>query len=57
MMMAMMTYYLCGMVDRQKELSLISSRDHCQRFPPSQISDTPPTDFEPEQNLSSYFVG
>ena len=56
-MMAMMTYYLCGMVDRQKELSLISSRDHCQRFPPSQISDTPPADFEPEQNLSSYFVG
>ena len=28
----------CGMVDRRKAFSLISSRDHCQRSSPSQIS-------------------
>ena len=28
------------MVDQQKALNLISSRDHCQRFSPSQISNT-----------------
>ena len=27
----------CGMVDRRKAFSLISSRDHCQRSLPSQI--------------------
>ena len=37
-------------------LCLISSRDHCQRFSPSQISDTPRAGFEPAQNLSSDFV-
>ena len=31
----------CGMVDRRKAFSLISSRDHCQRSSPSRISDTP----------------
>ena len=31
----------CGMVDRRKAFSLIFSRDHCQRSPPSRISDTP----------------
>ena len=34
----------CGMVDRQKEWSLIYSRAHCQRFPPSQTSVTPRVD-------------
>ena len=29
------------MVDRRKAISLISSRDHCQRTSPSQFSDTP----------------
>ena len=29
-----------GMVDRGKALNLISSRDHCQRFSSSQISNT-----------------
>ena len=37
-------------------LRLISSRDHCQRFSLSQISDTPQAGFEPAQNLSSDFV-
>ena len=31
----------CGMVDRRKAFSLISSQDHCQRSSPSRISDTP----------------
>ena len=41
MMMMMMMNCFCGMVDRRKVFSLISSRDHCQRSSPSQISDTP----------------
>ena len=32
---------------------LISSRNHCQRFLPSQISDTSQAGFELAQNLSS----
>ena len=46
----------CGMVDRQKAFSLISSWDHCQRSSPSQISNTPRAEFEPVQNLSSGLV-
>ena len=46
----------CGMVDRRKAFSLISSRDHCQRSSPSRISDTPRAGFEPAQNLSSGLV-
>ena len=46
----------CGKVDRRKAFSLISSQDHCQRFSPSWISDTPRAEFEPEQNLSSGLV-
>ena len=34
----------------------ISSRDHCQRSWPPQISDTPRAGFEPVQNLSSGLV-
>ena len=45
-----------GMVDRRKALSLISSQEHCQRFSPSQISDTPRAGFEPAQNLSAGFI-
>ena len=45
----------CGMVDRQKAFSLISSRDHCQRSSPSRISNMLRA-FEPAQNLSSGFV-
>ena len=37
-------------------LRLISSRDHCQRFSLSQISNTPQAGFEPAQNLNSDFV-
>ena len=56
MMMMMMMNCSCGMVDRRKAFSLISSRDHCQRSSPSRISDTPRAGFEPVQNLSSDFV-
>ena len=46
----------CGMVDRRKTFSLISSWDHCQRLSPSQISDMLRAGFEPAQNLSSDFI-
>ena len=46
----------CGMVDRRKAFSLISSRDHCQRSSPSRISDAPRAGFKPAQNLSSGLV-
>ena len=46
----------CGMVDRRKAFSLISSRDHCQRSSPSQISNTPRAGFKPAQSLSSGLV-
>ena len=55
-MMMMMMNRFCGMVDRLKAISVISSRDHCQRSSPSRISDTPRARFEPAQNLSSGFV-
>ena len=54
--MMMMMNCFCGVVDRRKEFSLISSRDHCLRFWPSRISDTPGAGFEPAQNLSSGLV-
>ena len=44
------------MVDRRTALSIISSWDHCQRFSPSQISNTSRAGFEPAQNLSSGFA-
>ena len=56
MMMMMMINCFCGMVDRRKAFSLISSRDHCQRSSPSRISDTPRAGFEPAQSLSSGLV-
>ena len=56
MTMMMMMNSFCGMVDRRKALSLISSRGHCQRFSPLWISNTPRAGFEPAQNLSSSFV-
>ena len=52
----MMMNCFCGMVDRQKVFSLISSRDHCQWSSPSRISDTPRVGFEPAQSLSSGLV-
>ena len=52
MMMMMMMNCFCGMVDRRKGFSLISSRYHCQRSSTSQISNTPRAGFEPAQNLS-----
>ena len=56
MMMMMMMNCYCGMVDRRKAFSLISSRDHCQRSSSSRISDTPRAGFEPAQKLSSGFA-
>ena len=56
MMMMMMMDCFCGMVDRRKTISLMSSWDHCQRSSPSRISDTPRARFEPVQNLSSGLV-
>ena len=56
MMMMMMMNCFCGMVDRRKAFSLISSQDHCQRSSTSRISDTPQAGFEPAQNLSSGLV-
>ena len=46
----------CGMADRRKAFTLISSRDHCQRSSPSRISDTPRAGFEPAQSLNSGLV-
>ena len=46
----------CGMADRRKAFSLISSQNHCQRSSPSQISNTLRAGFEPVQNLSSGLV-
>ena len=46
----------CGMVDRRKAFSLISSRNHCQRSSPSRISNPPRARFEPAQNMSSGLV-
>ena len=54
MMMMMMMNCSCGMVDRRKAFSLISSQDHCQRSSPSRISDTPQAGFEPAENLLSW---
>ena len=56
MMMMMMMNCFCGMVDRRKAFSLISSRDHCQRSSPLRISDTLRARFEPAQNLSTGLV-
>ena len=41
MMMTMMVNCFCGMADRRKAFSLISSREHCQRSSPSRILNTP----------------
>ena len=46
----------CGIGDRWKTFSLISSRDHCQSFSPSQIFDTRRAGLESALNLSSGFV-
>ena len=54
--MMMMINCFCGMVDRRKAFSLISSRGHCQRSSPSRVSNTPRAGFEPAQNLSSDLV-
>ena len=45
----------CGMVDRRKTFSRISSRDHSQISSLLQILNTREARFEPAQNLSSEF--
>ena len=57
MMIMMMMNYFCGMIDRRKAFSLISSRDHCQRTSPSRIFGKPRAGYEPAQNLSLGFDG
>ena len=56
MMMMMMKNCFCGMVDRRKAYSLISSRNHCQRSSPLRIPDMPRAGAEPAQNLILGFV-
>ena len=56
MIMMMMINCFCGMIDRQKALSLIFSRDHSQKSSLWRISDTPWRRFEFAQNLSWSFV-
>ena len=56
MLIMMMMNFLCEIDDRRKALSLISSRDFCQIFLPSDVSGTPRAGFEPAPKLSSYFV-
>ena len=53
MMKMMIMNCFCDMVDLQKALSLIFSRDYCQRSSPSRISDKPGVAFEPVQNVQS----
>ena len=55
MMVMMMMNSFCGMVDRGKAFSLISSSDHCQIYSLSRISDTPRAGFEPAHKLNSVF--
>ena len=47
----MMMNCFCGMVERRKVFSLISSQDDCQRSSPLQISDMLRAGFAPAQNL------
>ena len=49
---AMMNCF-CGMVDRQKAVSVTSSRNHCQISSRSRIFDTTRAGFEPAQKPSS----
>ena len=51
MMMMMMMMMMMNCFDRQKAVSRISSRDECQRFSPSQISDMLQAEFELVQNV------
>ena len=56
MMIMMMMNCFSRMVDRRKALRFISSQSHCQRFLPSQISETPRIGLGPTQYLSPGFV-
>ena len=56
MIMMIIMNCFCGMVDRRKAFSVISSWVHCKRSSPTRISDTPRLGYEPAQNLSSGLV-
>ena len=53
MMMIIMIICFCGMVDQRKMFSLISRREHRQRFLPRRISNTSRAGFESAQDLRS----
>ena len=55
-MIIMMMNCFCGMADQKKVFGLISSKDHCQIFSPSPISNMLQDGFEPVQNLSPVLV-
>ena len=44
----------CGIGDRQKAFSFISSWNHCQRTSPLWVSDTPGAAYEPEFRLDEW---
>ena len=46
----------CAMVSRRSVFNLISSQGYCQRFSPSQMSDTLRARFEPVLHMSSGFA-
>ena len=52
----MMMTCFCGGVERRQALSLISSHDHCQKFPPWQTFDTSRKEFESVHSLVSSLV-
>ena len=52
----MMKNYFCGIVDRRRVSSFISSRGNYQKFSPSQISSTSQAEFKSAQNLRLGFI-
>ena len=56
LLIVMIMNCVCGMINRRKVFSLISSWDHCQRSSTSRISNTTWIGFKPFQNLSSGLV-
>ena len=56
MMLMTMMIFFCGMVDRRKAFSLISSQPHCQRSSPWRIYHMSSAGSKHAQNLSWSFV-
>ena len=55
MMMKDYELFLVEWLTDERHLFLISCQDHCQRFLPWQISDTPQVVSDPAENLSRLF--